>query len=55
MLNVDASYNQDRSTESTGTVIRDSNGHFIAAAARYFEHVLDVPWLRHWPSGKGWN
>ena len=43
MLNVDASYNQERSTGSTGAVIRDSNGQFIAAAARYFEHVLDAP------------
>jgi ribonuclease HI len=43
MLNVDASYNKDRSTGSTGAVIRDSNGHFIAADAKYFEHVLDAP------------
>jgi len=40
---VDASYNQDRGTGSTGAVIRDSSGSFIAAAARFIEHVLDAP------------
>jgi len=43
LLNVDASYNQDRGTGSTGAVIRDSSGSFIAAAARFIEHVLDAP------------
>jgi hypothetical protein len=38
LLNVDASYNQDRGTGSTGAVIRDSSGSFIAAAARFIEH-----------------
>ena len=40
---MDASYNQDRGTGSTGAVIRDSSGSFIAAAARFIEHVLDAP------------
>ena len=43
MLNVDASYNQDRGIGSTGAVIRDSSGSFIAAAARFIEHVQDAP------------
>ena len=43
MLNVDASYNQDRGIGSTGAVIRDFSGSFIAAAARFIEHVQDAP------------
>jgi len=43
LLNVDASYNQDRGIGSTGAVIRDSSGSFIAAAARFIEHVQDAP------------
>lgn len=38
LLNVDARYNQN-----TGVVIRDSSGTFVAATARFVEHVLDAP------------
>jgi ribonuclease HI len=41
-LNVDASYNIERSTGSSGAVIRDARGSFIAAAAKYYEHVFDA-------------
>jgi len=43
MLNVDASFNYIRSTGSTGAVLRDSAGSFVAAAANFFEHILDAP------------
>ena len=42
LLNVDASYNYERSTGSSGAVIRDARGVFVAAAAKYYENVLDA-------------
>ena len=43
LLNVDASFNHTRSSGSTGAVLRDSAGSFVAAAVNCFEHVLDAP------------
>jgi len=39
---VDASYNSDRGTGSTGAIIRDSSGSFIAASLCFIEHVVDA-------------
>jgi ribonuclease HI len=41
-LNVDASYNSDRGIGSTGAIIRDSSGSFIAASSCFIEHVVDA-------------
>jgi ribonuclease HI len=41
-LNVDASYNSDRGTGSTGAIIRDSSGSFTAASSCFIEHVVDA-------------
>ena len=43
LLNVDASFNHTRSSGSTGAVLRDSAGSFVAATVNCFEHVLDAP------------
>jgi ribonuclease HI len=42
-LNVDAGYDETTSTGSTGAVIRDSSGGFIAASQRYLDNVIDAP------------
>jgi hypothetical protein len=42
LLNVDASYKSDRGTSSTGAIIRDSSGSFIAAGSCFMEHVVDA-------------
>lgn len=42
LLNVDGSYNPDRSTGGTDAIIRDSRGSFIAAASCFIEHVVDA-------------
>ena len=39
---MDASYNSDRGTGSTGAIIRDSSGSFIAASSCFIEHVVDA-------------
>ena len=43
MINVDASYNEAKGAGSTGAVIRDAAGGFIAAAHNYIPHVVDAP------------
>ncbi|GJN14286.1 hypothetical protein PR202_gb01089 [Eleusine coracana subsp. coracana] len=43
LINVDAGFCGDRGCGSTGAIIRDSNGGFIAAAYRFLPYVLDTP------------
>jgi len=42
MINVDASYDAAVGVGSTGAVIRDAAGGFIAAAHSYIPHVVDA-------------
>ena len=39
---MDASYNSDRGTGSTGAIIRDFSGSFTAASSSFIEHVVDA-------------
>jgi len=43
MVNVDASYDANRGSGSTGVIIRDCSGGMIAAANRHISHVVDAP------------
>ena len=43
MVNIDASYDEDRGSGSTGVIIRDCSGGMIAAANRHISHVVDAP------------
>ena len=43
MVNVDASYDENRGSGSTGVIIRDCSGGMIAAANRHISHVVDAP------------
>ena len=42
MINVDGSFDETRGIGSTGAVIRDTSGSFIAASYSYISHVLDA-------------
>ena len=42
MINVDGSFEETTSTGSTGAIIRDSSGGFIAASYSYISNVLDA-------------
>ena len=42
LVNVDASFVEEDNAGSRGTVIRDNNGMFVAAATAKLEHVADV-------------
>jgi hypothetical protein len=42
MINVDASFDETKGAGSTGAVIRDSMGGFIAASHSYISHVVDA-------------
>ena len=42
MINVDTSYDATKGAGSTGAVIRDATGSFIAAAHSYIPHVVDA-------------
>jgi len=42
MINVDASYDAAKGVGSTGAVIRDAAGGFVAAAHSYIPHVVDA-------------
>jgi ribonuclease HI len=41
-LNVDASFHVDRKKGATAAVLRDHQGHFVAAAGRLIPHVNSV-------------
>ena len=43
MVNVDASYDENRGSGSTGVIIRDCSGDMIVAASRYIPHLVDAP------------
>ena len=43
MVNVDASYDENRDSGSTGVIIRDCSGDMIVAASRYIPHLVDAP------------
>jgi len=43
MVNVDVAFDEDGGRGSVGSVIRDSNGSFIAAAHSYVTHLIDAP------------
>lgn len=42
MLNIDGGYDEVKGAGSTGAVIRDAGGAFIAASHSYMSHVLDA-------------
>ena len=42
MINVDGSFAEITGDGSTGVVIRDNSGGFIAASYSYISHVLDA-------------
>ena len=43
MVNVDATFDTDTGSESTGVIIRDEKGQWIAAAHSFLPHVIDAP------------
>ena len=43
MVNVDAAFDEDGGRGSMGSIIRDSNESFIAAAHSYVPHLIDAP------------
>ena len=43
MLNIDASYDDDRGCGSTGAIIRDGSGGMIAATSTFIFHLVDAP------------
>ena len=43
MLNIDASYDDDRGCGSTGAIIRNSFGGMIAATSTFIFHLVDAP------------
>ena len=42
MINIDGSYHENKGEGSTGAVIRDSAGTFVAAAHSFIPHALDA-------------
>ena len=42
MINVDAGFDETKGSRSTGAVVRDSTGGFIAASHSYIPHVMDA-------------
>ena len=42
MINVDAAYDGIKGSASSGAVIRDYAGGFIAASHSYIPHIIDV-------------
>lgn len=53
MINVDAGFNVDSGSGSTGVVIRDTSGACIAAAQRYLAHVVDAPMVQAYAFREG--
>jgi hypothetical protein len=43
MLNIDASYDDDRGCGSTGTIIRDGSDGMIATTNTFISHLVDAP------------
>ena len=43
MLNIDASYDDDRRCGSTGAIIRDGSGGMIVATSTFIFHLVDAP------------
>jgi len=43
MLNIDASYDDDRRCGSTGAIIRHGSGGMIAATSTFIFHLVDSP------------
>jgi hypothetical protein len=43
MLNIDASYDDDRRCASAGAIIRDGSGGMVAATSTFIPHLVDAP------------
>lgn len=53
MLNVDAAFCEDQGCGSTGAIIRDANGGFIAAVQSFLPHNVDVPMVEAYALKEG--
>jgi hypothetical protein len=43
MLNIDASFDDDKGCGSTGAIIRDDSGGMVAATNTFIPHLVDAP------------
>jgi ribonuclease HI len=53
MLNIDASYDEDRGCRSTGAIIRDDSDGMIAVTSTFISHLVDAPMVEAFALNEG--